>query len=95
MGGEFRALLPYLQNDEIHFSHPSPHTHQQNGRARRKHRHIVKLGLVLLAQASMPLSYWWSAFQTAVYLRNKQPSSVLAHNSPFQSLFHQIPYYKS
>ncbi|TXG53817.1 hypothetical protein EZV62_019073 [Acer yangbiense] len=30
---------------------------EQNGRAERKHRHIVEMGLTLLAQANMPLRY--------------------------------------
>ena len=37
----------------IRFRHPSPYEHQQHGKAERKHRHIVELGLTLLAQASM------------------------------------------
>jgi hypothetical protein len=32
-----------------------PHARQQNGSAERKHRHIVEVGLALLANASMPL----------------------------------------
>lgn len=46
-GGEYRSLLPYLTAQGIHFRHPCPHTHQQNGRAERKHRQIVEIGLTL------------------------------------------------
>ena len=42
----------------------------QNGRAERKHRHIVEMGLTLLGQAHMPLKFWSDAFQLAVYLIN-------------------------
>jgi hypothetical protein len=38
-------------------SHSCPHTHQQNGFAERKHRHIVETDLTLLAHASMPFSF--------------------------------------
>ncbi|KAK1646191.1 hypothetical protein QYE76_063996 [Lolium multiflorum] len=38
--------------------------------AERKHRHIVEVGLALLAQASMPLKFWDEAFLTATYLIN-------------------------
>jgi histone deacetylase 1/2 len=44
-----------------------PHTHQQNDTAERKHRHIVEMGLTLLAHASVPLSYWNDAFSIACF----------------------------
>jgi hypothetical protein len=34
-----------------------PHAHQQNVSAEHKHRHIVEVGLALLAHASMPLKF--------------------------------------
>jgi hypothetical protein len=34
-----------------------PHTHQQNGSAEHKHRHIVETGLALLAHAHVPLKF--------------------------------------
>jgi hypothetical protein len=51
-----------------------PHAHQQNGAAERKHRHIIEVGLALLAHASIPLKYWEDAFVTATYLINRTPS---------------------
>jgi histone deacetylase 1/2 len=54
-----------------------PHAHQQNGSAERKHRHIVEVGLALLANASMPLKYWDEAFLTATFLINLLPSKVI------------------
>ena len=56
-GGEYRSRVPYLQNLGIHFRHPCPHTHQQHGKAERKHQHIVEIGLTLLAQAKLPLKF--------------------------------------
>lgn len=67
-GGEYRSFTKVLEQCGIEFRHPCPHTSSQNGRAEREHRHIVKTGLTLLAQAKMPLKYWCHAFQTAVYL---------------------------
>ena len=67
--------------------HPYPHIHSQNGRTERKHRHIVDLGLTLLAQAFMPLSFWWEAFAIATYLINCLPTLVLSHKSLVQTLF--------
>lgn len=49
---------------------------------------------MFLSQAYLPLSYWWNAFQTAIFFINRQPSSVLEYNSPYQVLFHETPNYK-
>jgi histone deacetylase 1/2 len=59
----------------------------RNGPAERKHRHIVEVGLSLLAYASMPLKYWDEAFQTAVYLINHLPSKVIESQTPMEYLF--------
>lgn len=73
--------------------HPCPHIHGQNGRAERKHWHIVELGLTLLAQARLPLFFWWDSFQTSVYIINIFPTHVLKNQSPVQVLFKKSPDY--
>jgi histone deacetylase 1/2 len=50
--------------------------------AKRKHRHIVKVGLALLANASMPLKFWDDAFITATFLINMLPTKVLNFEIP-------------
>ena len=62
------------------------HAHQQNGSAERKHRHIVEVGLALLAAASMPLKFWDEAFLTATYLINIRPSKVIKFENPITRL---------
>lgn len=66
---------------------------KHNGTSERCHRNIVETGLALLHTASLPNSYWSYAFQTAVYLINRLPTSVLNFHSPFQLLFHRSPNY--
>ena len=46
--------------------------------------HIVELGLTLLAQASMPLKFWWNAFSVAVFIINRLPTQALSHESPYE-----------
>jgi transposase InsO family protein len=92
-GGEFRALISHLQKCGITHRLSCPHTHQQNGAIERKHRHIVEVGLSLLANASMPQSFWAEAFQTATFLINRLPTPVLHQKSPFEVLFHTPPDY--
>ena len=66
-GGGYKKLQPILLDLGIIFFHSCPHTHQQNGKAERKHRSIVDTGLTLLAEASMDLRFWWDAFLSTVY----------------------------
>jgi hypothetical protein len=92
-GGEYHKLNSFFT--KIGMSHlvSCPHTHQQNGAAERKHRHIVEVGLSLLARASMPLKFWDEAFATVTYLINRTPSRVIGHVTPLQKLLQVEPNY--
>jgi hypothetical protein len=70
-----------------------PYTSQQNGIAERKHRHLVETGLALLAQSHLSNTYWVEAFNTAIYLINRLPTTMLNDQSPFHVLLKQIPNY--
>ena len=90
---EFLTFTKFLQNHGVIHRLSCPHTHEQNGSAERKHRHIVETGLTLLANASLPVSFWGEAFETATYLINLLPTAVLKFSSPFQQLYQNKPDY--
>ena len=92
-GCEFKLVQKIAIESRIQFRMSFPYTSKQNGRAERKHRHVTELGLTLLAQAKMPLHYWWEAFSTLVYLINILPSLVNPNESPFSLLFGKRPDY--
>ena len=92
-GGEYQALNSFFKRVGITHLVSCPHTHQQNRAAERKHRHIVEVGLSLLAHSSMPLKFWDEAFLTAVFLINRLPSKVIDNDTPFARLFDQQPDY--
>jgi histone deacetylase 1/2 len=93
-GGEFLPFIEFLAPLGIVHRLTYPHTHHQNGSVERKHRHIVEIGLTLLAHAKIPLKFWDHAFLTATYLINRLPSPTLNYKSPFFLLHLQIPDYK-
>jgi hypothetical protein len=70
-----------------------PHTHQQNSITERKHRHIVEIGLALLAHSALPLRFWDETFLTATYLINQFPSKSLESLTPFEKLLCKKPSY--
>lgn len=95
-GGEFKIFTSLLADLGINHRLTCPYTSHQNGTVERKHRQIVEMGLALLAQASMPLTFWDHSFTTAVFLINRLPTSALPdHHSPFYALYKSAPDYKA
>jgi len=92
-GGEFRKLSSFFSSLGIIHRFSCPHTSEQNGLVERRHRHVVETGLTLLSQSSVPSKFWHFAFDTAVYLINRMPSSNTARTSPFEFLFKRTPNY--
>ncbi|KAK5819614.1 hypothetical protein PVK06_024630 [Gossypium arboreum] len=92
-GGEYRAFTSFLASQGIHHRITCPHTSEQNGVVERKHRHIVDMGITLLAQASLSMEYWGYAFCCAVHLINRLPTVVLKGLTPFQALYGHAPTY--
>jgi len=70
-----------------------PQTHLQNNVVERKHRHVVDLGVKLLSQASLSLTYLGHSFLVVVYLINRVPIASLKFQNPFQYLLHKNPDY--
>jgi hypothetical protein len=93
-GGEFLPLQKSLNSMGVSYRLSCPHTHHQMGTVERKHRHVVETGLSLLATASVPFTFWDTAFEIATYLINRLPSKVTNKRSPYECLFHSIPNYK-
>jgi histone deacetylase 1/2 len=91
--GEYEKLNTFFQQVGISHHVSCPHAHQQNGFAEKKHRHIVEVGLALLANASMPLKYWDEAFLTATFLINLLPNKVINSDTPVERLLHVTPNY--
>lgn len=90
-GSEYtkRAFQNILLKNGISFRSSCSNHPEQNGLAERKHRHIVEIGLTLLAHAGMALSYWGDAIATAVYLINRLPTRVLNFQISYEKLFQQ------
>ncbi|KAJ4725234.1 Reverse transcriptase, RNA-dependent DNA polymerase [Melia azedarach] len=76
------AFLDLLQTNGTLCHRSYPGTSQQNGRAERKHRHILETVRALLIAASYPERFWGEAALTATYIINRLPSPVIDNQSP-------------
>ncbi|KAL0540368.1 hypothetical protein IC582_024605 [Cucumis melo] len=89
------TLLSFLSQQGTLVQRSCPHTSQQNGRAERKHHHILDSVRALLLSASCPEKFWGEAALTSVYTINRLPSSVLQNISPFEKLYGTPPNYSN
>jgi hypothetical protein len=92
-GGEYERLNSIFHMLAISLLVSCPHAHQQNGATKHKHRHIVDMGLTLLAHASMPLQFWDHAFLTATHLINRTLTKVLDFDTHLHQLLGAKPDY--
>jgi hypothetical protein len=91
---ESSFLATLKQNGTL--SHRScPGTSQQNGRAERKHRHILDTVRALLLFASIPEHFWGEAALIAIYTINRVPSPTTFNKSPYELLYGSPSDYQS
>jgi hypothetical protein len=85
-GGEYQKIHnTFFHSLGISYCVSCPHTHQQNGSNELKHRHIVEIGLALLAHAHVPIKFWDGAFLTTTYLINRLPTHVIDNKCPLET----------
>ncbi|KAL4038829.1 hypothetical protein IC575_002460 [Cucumis melo] len=95
MGRKVGRLFEFLSLQGTLVQRSCTHTSQQNGRAERKHRHILDSVRPFLLSASCPEKFWSEAALTSVYTINRLPSSVLQNISPFERLYGTPPNYSN
>lgn len=76
-GGEYRRLSQFFSKQGRIHRIACPYTHNQNGIAERKHRHIIETCLALLSHAQLPYKFWDDAASCAVHLINRLPTPIL------------------
>ncbi|TYK03354.1 Retrovirus-related Pol polyprotein from transposon TNT 1-94 [Cucumis melo var. makuwa] len=86
-------FLSFLAQQGTLIQRSCPHTSQQNGRAERKHRHILDSIRAQLLFGSCSEKFWGEAVLTSVYVINRLPSQVIHNISPFERLYGTPPSY--
>lgn len=68
--------------------------HEQNEIVKRKHKHIVKIGLIIIVQLKTPPKYQGFAFERTSYLIKTTTSCVLQNKYPYELLFNHKSNYR-
>lgn len=78
-GGEYcsNQFNSFLSKCGIEHQTTIPYTPEQNGMAERYNRTIMERTRCLLFDSKLPKSFWAEAANTAVYLKNRSPTSDL------------------
>lgn len=92
-GNEFVCLREYFGDHDILHQTSCVGTPQQNGRVKRKHRHILNMERALIFQAHLPIDFWGECILTTEYLINRMPFAILKGKPHYEILFGQPPSY--
>ena len=86
-GGEYisNQFNTYLTILGIQRQVTTAYTPQQNGVAERMNRMLLEATRAMLHAAGLPLTDWKYALRTAVYLRNRSPTSALDGITPYHA----------
>lgn len=92
-GGEFTSTRfeDYLRKEGIRHELTVPKNPEQNGVAERMNRTIVETARSMLAGAKLPRKFWAEAVSTAVYLRNRSPTTAVEGMTPYEALTGEKP----
>ena len=92
-GGEYTSeeFTKYCKSRGIIKEDTIPYTPQQNGVAERMNRTIMETVRSILHHADLPLSLWAEAVSTAIYIRNRSPTSCLKEKTPYESWHNEKP----
>ena len=93
-GGEYTSMefKDYMKENGIRHELTTPKTPEQNGVSERMNRTIVETARCMLADANLPRRFWAEAVATAVYLRNRSPTTAVNGMTPYEALTGDKPH---
>ena len=92
-GGEYtsKRFEVHLKSCGIQHEKTIPKTPEQNGVAERLNRTLVESSRSMLLDAELPQRYWAEAVSTAIYLRNRCPTTAVKEMTPFEAWYGRKP----
>ncbi|KAF2353386.1 Integrase catalytic core [Trinorchestia longiramus] len=87
-GGEYVStdFKRFLKVNGIVHQKTVPKTPEENGVAERMNRTILEAVRAMLSDSKLPKTFWAVAVSTAVYVKNRSPTSAHKNLTPYQAL---------
>ena len=92
-GGEYcsRNFDEYFKQKGITRQLTVPNNPAQNGLAERMNPTIVESARSMMFHSNLSVNFWAKAVNTAVYLKNRSPTTALDGITPYECLFNRKP----
>ena len=92
-GGEYcsKEFESFLKEKGIVHQLTVPYNPAQNGVSERMNRTLVESARSMMSHGKTPIEFSAEAINTAVYLRNRSPTTSLKEITPYECLFKQKP----
>ncbi|KAG2887557.1 hypothetical protein PC114_g18783 [Phytophthora cactorum] len=85
------SLKDFYEDEGIEQQTTVPYAHQTNGTAERAIRTIVTIGRSMLHHTKLDKCFWAEAAMTAIYVKNRLPSPMIEHKTPFEIVYKSKP----
>ena len=87
-GGEYTSdqFKSFLRSEGVKHELTVPRSPEQNGTSERMNRTLVEAVRTMIHDANLPKKFWGEAISTAVYVRNRSPTSALVGMTPYEAL---------
>ena len=86
-----REFAQFCKDRGISHEFTCPYAPEQNGVSERLNRTLIVTARSMIYHAKVPLKFWAEAVNTAVYLRNRSPTSALKDKTTFECWFGEKP----
>ena len=82
--------LKWCRKCGIEFEKCAPNTHEQNGIAEMKGRHIMEKARAMRLSARLPHALWTEIISMVIYLYNRTPRYGLGWKSPYEAFYEYV-----
>ena len=87
-----KQVLNLLKREGARYTWNPAETPQLNSTSERRFRTLSERTLSMLLRSSLPVDFWWDAYEASNYITNRLPTKTAkGYQTPFEGVFKEIP----